>query len=48
MGLPNGMVFGTGCMLDTSRFNRCIADYVGLSIGSINGFGEHGDGQVPS
>lgn len=49
MGLPNGAVFGTGCILDTSRFVRCIADYVGLSTGVINGYlvGEHGDGQVP-
>ena len=49
MGLPNGMVFGTGCMLDTSRLIRCIADYIGLGIGSVHGFvaGEHGDGQVP-
>jgi L-lactate dehydrogenase len=49
MGLPNGIVFGTGCLLDTSRFIRSIADYVGLSTGVVNGYliGEHGDGQVP-
>ncbi|MBR3602231.1 MAG: L-lactate dehydrogenase [Lachnospiraceae bacterium] len=49
MGLPDGMVFGSGCILDTSRFVRTIADYVGLSTGVINGYvvGEHGDGQVP-
>lgn len=49
MGLPNGMVFGTGCVLDTSRFIRTLADYVGLSTGVINGYviGEHGDGQIP-
>ncbi len=49
MGLPNGMVFGSGCILDSSRFVRTIADYVGLSTGVINGYvvGEHGDGQVP-
>ncbi|MDO5132920.1 MAG: L-lactate dehydrogenase [Eubacteriales bacterium] len=49
MGLPNGMVFGSGCILDSSRFVRIIADYVGLSTGVINGYvvGEHGDGQVP-
>lgn len=49
MGLPNGTVFGSGCILDTSRFVRCIADYIGLSTGVINGYvvGEHGDGQVP-
>lgn len=49
MGLPNGRVFGSGCILDTSRFVREIADYVGLSTGSISGYlvGEHGDSQVP-
>lgn len=49
MGLPNGMVFGSGCLLDSSRFVRTIADYVGLSTGVINGYivGEHGDSQVP-
>ncbi len=49
MGLPNGMVFGSGCILDSSRFVRCVADYIGLSTGVINGYvvGEHGDSQVP-
>lgn len=49
MGLPNGMVFGSGCILDSSRFVRTIADYTGLSTGVINGYvvGEHGDSQVP-
>lgn len=49
MGLPNGTVFGSGCILDTSRFVRCIADYIGLSTGVVNGYlvGEHGDRQVP-
>lgn len=49
MDLPNGMVFGSGCILDSSRFVRTIADYVELSTGVINGYvvGEHGDGQIP-
>ena len=49
MKLPNGMVFGSGNILDSSRFVRTIADYVGLSTGVVNGYivGEHGDGQVP-
>lgn len=48
MGLPNGMVFGSGCILDSSRLVRTIADYVGLSTGVINGYvvGEHGENQV--
>ncbi len=47
--LPSGMVFGTGCMLDTSRFVRSIADYTGMSPGVICGYlvGEHGDSQIP-
>lgn len=49
MELPNGRVFGTGCILDTSRFVRCIADYIGLSTEVISGYlvGEHGDSQIP-
>lgn len=49
MGLPDGMVFGSGCILDSSRFVRCVADYVGVSTGVIHGYvvGEHGDSQVP-
>lgn len=49
LDLPNGMCFGSGCMLDTSRFVRNIADYINLSTGVINGYlvGEHGDMQVP-
>lgn len=49
MGLYNGTVFGSGCILDTSRLVRSIADYTGLSTGVVNGYvvGEHGDNQVP-
>jgi len=49
LGLPNGRVFGTGCLLDSSRFVRCIADYLGTGIGNITGFvvGEHGESQTP-
>ena len=49
MGLPNGMVFGSGCILDSSRFVRTVADYIELSTGVISGYvvGEHGDSQVP-
>ena len=49
MELPDGIVFGTGNILDSSRFVRTIADYVGLSTGVVSGYvvGEHGDGQVP-
>lgn len=49
MGLPNGKVFGTGCILDTSRLIRAIADYTDINIEAIkcNIVGEHGDSQFP-
>ena len=49
MGLPDGMVFGSGCILDCSRLVTLVSDYVGLSTGAVNGYvvGEHGDMQVP-
>ena len=49
MRLPDGMCFGSGCMLDTSRFVRSVADYINLSTGVVNGYlvGEHGDAQIP-
>ena len=48
LALPDGKVFGTGCMLDSSRLANVIADYVGLSSDVINAYviGEHGDGQI--
>lgn len=49
MGLPDGRVFGTGNILDTSRLIRFVADYTGLNTEMIraNIVGEHGDGQIP-
>lgn len=49
MDLPDGRVFGTGCILDTSRLIRRIADYTHLNIEAIkcNVVGEHGDTQFP-
>ena len=49
MGLPDGRVFGTGNILDTSRLVRLLADYTGLNTEMIkaNVVGEHGDCQVP-
>jgi len=49
MGLKNGKVFGTGCILDTSRLVRSIANYTNLNIEAIkcNIVGEHGDTQFP-
>ncbi|WP_195268695.1 L-lactate dehydrogenase [Eubacterium sp. 1001713B170207_170306_E7] len=47
--IPEGRVFSTGCLLDTSRLLSQVADYVGLKTETIRGFiaGEHGEGQVP-
>lgn len=49
MGLPNGRVIGTGCILDSSRLVREIADYTHLSteVVKCNVIGEHGDTQIP-
>ena len=49
MGMPNGKVFGTGCILDTSRLVRAISDYTSINIEAIkcNIVGEHGDTQFP-
>lgn len=48
MGLPNGMVFGTGCLLDTSRTVRAVADFVRLNTEVVRGYvvGEHGNSQI--
>ena len=43
------MVFGTGCILDSSRLTRLIADYTRLNteVVKANVVGEHGDAQIP-
>lgn len=48
MGLPAGMVFGTGCILDSSRFVNVIADYIGIGADVVNAqiIGEHGASQI--
>lgn len=48
MGLPNGVVFGTGCILDVSRLSCLIADYINLSAEAVKCsiVGEHGDNQI--
>lgn len=49
MDLPDGKVFGTGCILDSSRLTRLIADYTGLKTQVVKAtvVGEHGDAQIP-
>lgn len=41
--------FGTGCILDSSRFTRLIADYTRLNTEVVKAtiVGEHGDAQIP-
>ncbi len=48
MNLDYGKVFGTGCILDSSRLIRVLADYLKCGIDDIRAMviGEHGDGQV--
>ncbi len=47
-GLPKNRVFGSGTILDTSRFRTLLGDYLGISSKSIhaNVLGEHGDSEV--
>lgn len=49
MGLPPGRVFGTGCILDTSRLVSSLSDYLGINTNVINVsvIGEHGASQMP-
>lgn len=47
--LPKGRVFGTGCVLDSSRLTNVISDYVDLGSEFISAtvIGEHGANQIP-
>lgn len=47
--LPKGKVFGSGCVLDSSRFAAVLADYFGVTPEFITAqiIGEHGESQVP-
>lgn len=48
MNVSYGKVFGTGCILDSSRFVRLLSDYLKCSIEDVRAMviGEHGDSQV--
>ena len=48
-GFPMNRVFGSGTMLDTSRFRSLIGEYCGVDPRNIHGYilGEHGDSEVP-
>ncbi len=47
--LPPGRVFGSGTVLDSSRFRYLIAKRAGVDVGNIHGLivGEHGDSEIP-
>lgn len=48
-GLPNGRLFGTGTVLDSSRFRYFLAEKFNIDVRNIHGYiiGEHGDSQLP-
>ena len=48
-GLPKGIVFGTGAVLDSARFRYLLSEAAGVDIKNVHGFiaGEHGDTQFP-
>ena len=45
LNLPHGKVFGTGCILDTSRLSSIVSDYLGQEV-EIPVIGEHGNSQT--
>lgn len=44
-----GRIFGSGTILDSSRFRFLIAQRAGLAVGNVHGVivGEHGDSEIP-
>jgi L-lactate dehydrogenase len=48
-GLPSSRVFGSGTVLDTSRFRALLAAELGVSVANVHAYviGEHGDSEVP-
>lgn len=44
-----GRVFGSGTLLDSSRFRVMIAERAQVAVGNVHGFivGEHGDSEIP-
>ncbi len=44
-----GRIFGSGTILDSSRFRYLIAQRAGLAVGNVHGVivGEHGDSEIP-
>lgn len=48
-GIGDGRIFGSGTVLDSSRFRYLIAQRADLAVANVHGFiiGEHGDSQIP-
>ncbi|OBF29122.1 L-lactate dehydrogenase [Mycobacterium sp. ACS4331] len=46
--LPHGRIFGSGTVLDSSRFRYLIAELADLAVANVHGFivGEHGDSEI--
>ena len=46
--LPPGRIFGSGTVLDSSRFRYLIAELADLAVANVHGFivGEHGDSEI--
>ena len=46
--LPPGRIFGSGTVLDSSRFRYLIAEKADLSVSNVHGYivGEHGDSEI--
>lgn len=46
--VPPGRIFGSGTVLDSSRFRYLIAQNADLAVGNVHGFivGEHGDSEI--
>ncbi len=46
--VPHGRIFGSGTVLDSSRFRYLIAELADLAVANVHGFivGEHGDSEI--
>ena len=46
---PHGRIFGSGTVLDSSRFRHLIAARAGIAVENVHGIivGEHGDSEIP-
>ncbi|MBY9075018.1 L-lactate dehydrogenase [Nocardioides sp. WL0053] len=47
-GLPPSRVFGSGTVLDSSRFRYLLAQHAGVAVQNVHGYvlGEHGDSEI--